>query len=122
MMPIPSFFGNTMKTRSSQEYNIHAVDKHAVVDADTVEEESTGESSLQKSSMSRTLRRVDQNAKAAFRTSVIKDAVKELTTIRSKNGGRAIYGDFKKVLKKYEKYKIVTRSAVSYRLKINEDM
>ena len=71
-MPIPSFFGNTMKTRSFKEYNTHAVDKHAVVDIDTVEEErqnleSTGESGLQKSSISKTLRRVDQNAKAAFR-------------------------------------------------------
>ena len=112
-----------MKTRSQREF--HLEDDHVEVDVVVGEEEIhsvdlPAESMIPKTTLSKTLRRVEQNAQAAFRSSVIKDAVKELTNIRARNGGRAIYGDFKKVLKKYQNYKFVTRSAIIYRLKCND--
>ena len=118
-----------MKTRSEKQYNHHEVVHLDGDDAMVVDKEGTLVVSLTEttnetssSSIPKALRRVEQNAQAAFRLSVVRDAVKELKKICSKNGGRAIYGDFKTVLKKYKKFKFVTRSAVIYRLNLNESL
>ena len=119
----------TMKTRS-QRGNVEVIevvevgedfdsDGTNIIEGELVD--SSTEASLGKTpSIPKALRRIDQNAHAAFRLSVVKAAVKELKQVRAKNGGRAIYGDFKMVLQKYEQYKFVTRAAVIYRLKLEE--
>ena len=112
-----------MKTQSQREINLEH--DHVKVDVVVGEEEMhsvdlPAKSKTPKITLSKTLRSVEQNAQAVFRSSVIKDAAKELTNVRARNGGQAIYGDFKKVLKKYQNYKFVTRSANIYRLVCND--